>query len=163
MTTSSAPARCPCQLCTLQWRCFSSCRAAFGCLFLTKASKEKSNIKHNDKTLAQNRTLIYYFYNRHSVFKIHYLMAVLVYLKSLSLLFHGINYHFIQTKGEHVEAWAILYYITHLLKGAVLFITIVLIGTGWNFIKHILTDKEKKLFMLVIPLQVKISIFFLLT
>ncbi|XP_029667624.1 protein GPR107 [Formica exsecta] len=92
--------------------------------------------------------------SKHSVFKIHYLMAVLVYLKSFSLLFHGINYHFIQTKGEHVEAWAILYYITHLLKGAVLFITIVLIGTGWNFIKHILTDKEKKLFMLVIPLQV---------
>ncbi|KAG5313714.1 GP107 protein, partial [Acromyrmex insinuator] len=51
--------------------------------------------------------------SKHSVFKIHYLMAVLVYLKSFSLLFHGINYHFIQTK-----------------------------------------DKEKKLFMLVIPLQV---------
>ncbi|XP_050590843.1 protein GPR107 isoform X2 [Bombus affinis] len=91
---------------------------------------------------------------KHPVFKIHYLMAILVYLKSLSLLFHGINYHFIQTKGEHVAAWAILYYITHLLKGAVLFITIVLIGTGWTFIKHILADKEKKLFMIAIPLQV---------
>lgn len=94
---------------------------------------------------------------RHPVFKIHYLMAVLVYLKSMSLLFHGINYHFIQTKGEHVAAWAILYYITHLLKGAVLFITIVLIGTGWTFIKHILADKDKKLFMIAIPLQVSIT------
>lgn len=84
-------------------------------------------------------------------------MAVLVYLKSMSLLFHGINYHFIQTKGEHVAAWAILYYITHLLKGAVLFITIVLIGTGWTFIKHILADKDKKLFMIAIPLQVSIK------
>ncbi|XP_053994681.1 protein GPR107 isoform X1 [Hylaeus volcanicus] len=92
--------------------------------------------------------------SKHPVFKIHYLMAVLVYLKSLSLLFHGINYHFIKTKGEHVAAWAILYYITHLLKGAVLFITIVLVGTGWTFIKHILADKDKKLFMIVIPLQV---------
>ncbi|XP_011498001.1 PREDICTED: protein GPR107 [Ceratosolen solmsi marchali] len=92
--------------------------------------------------------------SKHPVFKIHYLMAVLVYLKSLSLLFHGINFHFIQTKGEHVAAWAILYYITHLLKGAVLFITIVLVGTGWTFIKHILADKDKKLFMIVIPLQV---------
>lgn len=92
--------------------------------------------------------------SKHPVFKIHYLMAILVYLKSLSLLFHGINYHFIQTKGEHVAAWAILYYIAHLLKGAVLFITIVLIGTGWTFIKHILADKDKKLFMIVIPLQV---------
>ncbi|XP_033330292.1 protein GPR107 isoform X2 [Megalopta genalis] len=92
--------------------------------------------------------------SKHPVFKIHYLMTVLVYLKSLSLLFHGINYHFIKTKGEHVAAWAILYYITHLLKGAVLFITIVLVGTGWTFIKHILADKDKKLFMIVIPLQV---------
>ncbi|XP_017888009.1 protein GPR107 isoform X2 [Ceratina calcarata] len=92
--------------------------------------------------------------SKHPVFKIHYLMAVLVYLKSMSLLFHGINYHFIQTKGEHVAAWAILYYITHLLKGAVLFITIMLIGTGWTFIKHILADKDKKLFMIAIPLQI---------
>ncbi|GLG94300.1 hypothetical protein R5R35_002229 [Gryllus longicercus] len=92
--------------------------------------------------------------SRHPVYKIHYLMAVLVYLKSLSLLFHGINYHFIQTKGEHVAAWAILYYVAHLLKGAVLFITIVLVGTGWTFIKHILSEKDKKIFMIVIPLQV---------
>uniref|UniRef100_A0A1B6CWU3 GOST seven transmembrane domain-containing protein n=1 Tax=Clastoptera arizonana TaxID=38151 RepID=A0A1B6CWU3_9HEMI len=92
--------------------------------------------------------------SKHPVFKIHYLMAVLVYLKSLSLLFHAINFHFIQTKGEHVAAWAILYYITHLLKGSVLFITIVLIGTGWTFIKHLLSEKDKKIFMIVIPLQV---------
>ncbi|XP_023949176.1 protein GPR107 [Bicyclus anynana] len=90
----------------------------------------------------------------HKVYKIHYIMCVLVYLKAISLAFHGINYHFIQTKGEHVTAWAILYYITHLLKGAVLFVTIVLVGTGWNFIKHILADRDKKIFMIVIPLQV---------
>lgn len=41
------------------------------------------------------------------------------------------------------------------LKGALLFITIALIGTGWAFIKHILSDKDKKIFMIVIPLQVR--------
>ncbi|XP_045510438.1 protein GPR107 [Colias croceus] len=92
--------------------------------------------------------------SRHKVFRIHIIMCVLVYLKAMSLAFHGINYHFIQTRGEHVTAWAILYYITHLLKGAVLFVTIVLVGTGWNFIKHILADRDKKIFMIVIPLQV---------
>ncbi|KAG5676752.1 hypothetical protein PVAND_006561 [Polypedilum vanderplanki] len=96
--------------------------------------------------------------SKHPVFKIHYLMGVLVFLKSLNLMFHSINFHFIEIKGEHVETWAILYYITHLLKGACLFITIVLIGTGWTFIKHILSDKDKKIFMIVIPLQVLANI-----
>jgi hypothetical protein len=41
------------------------------------------------------------------------------------------------------------------LKGALLFITIALIGTGWAFIKHILSDKDKKIFVIVIPLQVR--------
>nr|CAD7396200.1 unnamed protein product [Timema cristinae] len=54
--------------------------------------------------------------SKHPVYKIHYLMGILVYLKSLSLMFHGINYHFIQTKGEHVAAWAILYYVAHLVS-----------------------------------------------
>lgn len=38
-----------------------------------------------------------------------------------------------------------------------MFITIALIGTGWAFVKHILSDKDKKIFMIVIPLQVKFS------
>lgn len=41
-------------------------------------------------------------------------MAVLVYLKSLSLLFHSINFHFIEISGTHVATWAVLYYVTHL-------------------------------------------------
>ncbi|CAN7937048.1 unnamed protein product [Ixodes hexagonus] len=90
---------------------------------------------------------------RQDTYKIHFLMGLLVFVKSCSLLLHGINYHFISKDGSPIEAWAVLFYITHLLKGALLFITIVLIGTGWAFIKHILSDKDKKIFMIVIPLQ----------
>ena len=50
------------------------------------------------------------------VFRIHWVMATLVYVKALSLFFHGVNYHKIENFGHHIEAWAILYYITHLLK-----------------------------------------------
>ncbi|XP_067829121.1 protein GPR108-like [Heptranchias perlo] len=92
--------------------------------------------------------------HRYSVFKIHWLMAALAFTKSISILFHAINYYFIAVKGSAIEGWAVMYYITHLLKGALLFITLALIGTGWAFVKYILSDKDKKIFMIVIPLQV---------
>ncbi|XP_070532349.1 protein GPR107-like isoform X2 [Ptychodera flava] len=92
--------------------------------------------------------------HKEDVFKIHYLMLTLIFLKSLSLLFHAIDYHFIAKDGFPMESWAVMYYITHLLKGSLLFITIVFIGAGWAFIKQILSDKDKKIFVIVIPLQV---------
>lgn len=52
-------------------------------------------------------------------------MAALVYLKSLSLFFHGVNYVKIETNGYHIETWAILYYITHLLKVSFCFCFVV--------------------------------------
>jgi len=88
------------------------------------------------------------------VFRIHWIMAALVFLKSLSLFFHGVNYTKIAANGIHMESWAVLYYITHLLKGGLLFFTIVLIGSGWAFVKHVLSSNEKKVFMVVLPLQV---------
>ncbi|KAJ8927949.1 hypothetical protein NQ314_019582, partial [Rhamnusium bicolor] len=92
--------------------------------------------------------------SKHPVYKIHYMMAVLVFLKAVSLAFHGVNYHYIERLGVHLATWAILFYIAHLLKGALLFVVLVLVGTGWTFIKHVLTPRDKKLFMAVIPLQV---------
>ncbi|XP_076977046.1 protein GPR108 isoform X1 [Tamandua tetradactyla] len=92
--------------------------------------------------------------NTYSVFKIHWLMAALAFTKSISLLFHSINYYFINSQGHPIEGLAVMHYITHLLKGALLFITIALIGSGWAFVKYVLSDKEKKIFGIVIPLQV---------
>ncbi|ROL54845.1 Protein GPR108 [Anabarilius grahami] len=98
----------------------------------------------------------------YSVFKIHWLMAALAYTKAVSLLFHSINYHFINSEGHPIEGWAVMYYITHLLKGALLFITLALIGTGFAFVKYILSDKEKKIFMIVIPLQVLANVSYII-
>lgn len=92
--------------------------------------------------------------NTYNVFKIHWLMAALAFTKSVSLLFHSINYYFINSQGHPIEGLAVMHYITHLLKGALLFITIALIGSGWAFVKYVLSDKEKKIFGIVIPLQV---------
>lgn len=87
------------------------------------------------------------------VFMIHYMMALLVVIKGLSLAFHSIDLYFISKDGTP-ETWAIIFYVVHLLKGVLLFICLLLIGTGWAFIKYVLSDREKKLFMIVIPLQV---------
>nr|XP_011744654.1 protein GPR108 isoform X1 [Macaca nemestrina] len=92
--------------------------------------------------------------NMYSVFKIHWLMAALAFTKSISLLFHSINYYFINSQGHPIEGLAVMHYITRLLKGALLFITIALIGSGWAFIKCVLSDKEKKVFGIVISMQV---------
>lgn len=100
--------------------------------------------------------------HRYSVFKIHWLMAALAFTKSTSLVFHSINYHFINIEGHRIEGWAVMYYITHLLKGALLFITLALIGTGWAFVKYILSDKEKKIFVIVIPLQVLANVAYII-
>ncbi|CAB1413901.1 unnamed protein product [Pleuronectes platessa] len=56
--------------------------------------------------------------HRYSVFKIHWLMAALAFTKATSLVFHSINFYFINTEGHPIEGWAVMYYITHLLKGA---------------------------------------------
>nr|KAG5705751.1 hypothetical protein BaRGS_027410 [Batillaria attramentaria] len=92
--------------------------------------------------------------SKEDVYKIHYLMLVVIFIKSLACLFHGVNMYFIQINGVHEEAWAILWYIVYLTRGALMFVTVLLIGAGWAFIKHVLTDREKKLFLIVIPLQV---------
>ncbi|CAG9856922.1 unnamed protein product [Phyllotreta striolata] len=96
--------------------------------------------------------------SKHPVFKLHYLMAVLVFLKALSLAFHGVNYHYIEQLGVHLATWAILFYIAHLLKGAVLFVVLGLVGTGWTFIKHVLSPRDKKVFLVVIPLQILVNV-----
>uniref|UniRef100_H2YLS9 GOST seven transmembrane domain-containing protein n=1 Tax=Ciona savignyi TaxID=51511 RepID=H2YLS9_CIOSA len=90
---------------------------------------------------------------KNPVFKIHYLMAAVVFVKGLSITFHAVDYYFIGKNGK-LEAWAIIFYVIHLLKGILLFMCLLLIATGWAFIKYILNDREKKIIMVVIPLQV---------
>jgi len=85
--------------------------------------------------------------------RVHHLMTLLVILKMLSLLFETIQFHYIKTTGSGA-GWSIVYYIFAGLKGIILFVLIALIGTGWSFIKPFLSEKDKKIFLVVIPLQI---------
>lgn len=87
------------------------------------------------------------------VFFIHYLMTVLVIIKTFAVLFKSIELHYLKLNG-HPGGWAVIYYIFAFLKGIMMFVVIALIGTGWTFIKPFLSDKDKKIFLIVISLQI---------
>lgn len=90
---------------------------------------------------------------RGQVHHIHHLMTVLLVLKTLSMLFESIRYHYIKTYGDG-EGWDIVYYVFAFLKGVMLFVVILLIGTGWSFVKPFLNDREKKIVFVVLVMQV---------
>lgn len=52
------------------------------------------------------------------------------------------------------HGWDVLFYIFQFFRVVLLFTVIILIGTGWSFLKPFLQENEKKLLMIVIPLQV---------
>ncbi|KAF2313528.1 hypothetical protein GH714_011466 [Hevea brasiliensis] len=90
---------------------------------------------------------------RLTIFRIHFFMLAVVVLKALNLLCEAEDKSYIKRTGS-AHGWDVLFYIFSFLKGITLFTLIVLIGTGWSFLKPYLQDKEKKVLMIVIPLQV---------
>lgn len=90
---------------------------------------------------------------RLTVYRIHFFMLAVVILKALNLLCEAEDKSYIKRTGS-AHGWDVLFYIFSFLKGITLFSLIVLIGTGWSFLKPYLQDKEKKVLIIVIPLQV---------
>ncbi|XP_027101548.2 protein CANDIDATE G-PROTEIN COUPLED RECEPTOR 7-like [Coffea arabica] len=94
---------------------------------------------------------------RLTVFAIHFFMLAVVILKALNLLCEAEDKSYINRTGS-AHGWDVLFYVFSFFKGITLFSLIVLIGTGWSFLKPYLQDKEKKVLMIVIPLQVVANI-----
>ncbi|CAN0915155.1 Protein CANDIDATE G-PROTEIN COUPLED RECEPTOR 7 [Linum grandiflorum] len=92
-----------------------------------------------------------------TVFRIHFFMLVVVIMKALKLLCEDEDKSYIKRTGS-AHDWDVVFYIFSFFKGITLFTLIVLIGTGWLFLKPYLQDKEKKVLMIVIPLQVVANI-----
>lgn len=101
---------------------------------------------------------VYFLYKKRlTAFKIHFFMLAVLILKGLNLLCEAEDKSYIKRTGS-AHGWDVLFYIFSFLKGISLFTLIVLIGTGWSFLKPYLQDKEKKVLMIVIPLQVVANI-----
>lgn len=88
-----------------------------------------------------------------TVYPIHYMMGFLLTLKTLSLFFESIRYHYLRVTG-HAVLWSAVYYTFAFLKGITLFTVILLIGSGWSFVKPFLSQREKKMIMAILVLQV---------
>ncbi|KAJ4969562.1 hypothetical protein NE237_016263 [Protea cynaroides] len=93
------------------------------------------------------------FKQRPTVDKIHLIMGALLIVKALKILCASEDKSFVRRTGTP-HGWDVAFYIFSFLKGIMLFTVIVLIGTGWSFLKPYLQDREKKVLMIVIPLQV---------
>lgn len=87
------------------------------------------------------------------IHNIHYMMLGLLVFKCFSIFFESIRYHYIALYGVS-EMWSILYYIFTFLKGIMLFVVILLIGSGYSLMKNYLHDNEKKIIWIVLVLQV---------
>ena len=97
------------------------------------------------------------FTHRSTTHKIHFLMLALVAFKALATMCEAGMYHMKRTTGSP-DGWNIAYYIFSLFRGVLLFTVIVLLGTGWSFLKPFLSDREKRIIMLVLPVQVMANV-----
>lgn len=86
------------------------------------------------------------------VLSIHYLMAVLLGFKVLSLLFESIRFHYIAMVGSS-ELWSIVYYVFVSIKGMLLFLVLMLIGSGWTIMKHCLDERQQRVIVVVLSFQ----------
>ena len=97
-------------------------------------------------------TSVWYPSQYGKIHQIHYMMLLLLIFKCLSITTESIRYHYIALYGVS-EMWSILYYIFTFFKGIILFVVILLIGSGYNLMKT-LNENEKKIIWIVLVLQV---------
>jgi len=88
---------------------------------------------------------------------IHHLMTALVCIKFLSVFFHAIKFHIMKADGT-AHGWTAVYYVFTFMKGILMFTVILLIGTGWSLFKPFLSERDKRIVAIVIPLQIMTNI-----
>lgn len=93
----------------------------------------------------------------HMIRTIHYLMTILLIFKILTLFCEAFKYHSLKVSG-HNDGWSTMYYIFSFLKGTLMFVVIILIGTGWSYIKPFLTERDKQIVLGMLVAQVLVNV-----
>ncbi|KXZ52730.1 hypothetical protein GPECTOR_8g123 [Gonium pectorale] len=105
---------------------------------------------------------LWMYRNKQHSHKIHYLMFALGFFKALTLLSQALMVYYIERTGS-ADGWNIAYYVFTFLRGILFFTVVVLIGTGWSYMKPFLGEKEARIIMIVVPLQVFANIAIIIT
>jgi len=95
---------------------------------------------------------------RRNVRPIHKVMYVLLVLKILTLITNLIMMWHRSTTGAMSGTLDVLHYGVQALKAAVLFAVMVLLGTGWSLIKPFLSERDLKILVVVLSLQITANI-----
>lgn len=87
------------------------------------------------------------------IYAIHHLMTIVLVLKTASMFFESVRYHYIRIYG-HAELWSFVYYFLNFIKGIFLFTVILLLGSGWSFFQPVLGKKQSRVIVVVFLLQI---------
>ncbi|KAF9187974.1 hypothetical protein BGZ50_001663 [Haplosporangium sp. Z 11] len=87
------------------------------------------------------------------VFWPHKLIFILAIMIGIQKTFQALKMHYLRT-GHDAEGWTVMFYIFAFLKGSLSILIITLIASGWMFIKPFLSQKDKKIILVIIPLQI---------
>lgn len=99
---------------------------------------------------------------REAVHKIHWLMAALVAFKAATLLAQAVLTNVVESQGSP-HGWNWVYYFFTACRGLLFFSVVVLIGTGWSYMKPFIDDRTRRVLLTVIPLQVFANLAIIIT
>ncbi|ORZ19879.1 lung seven transmembrane receptor-domain-containing protein [Absidia repens] len=87
------------------------------------------------------------------VFRAHWLMFVLMVIIVINKALQSAKYHFMKI-GMLSEGWSIGFYVFASIKGLLSILIIILLASGWMFIKPFLSSRDKSVISIVVPLQI---------
>lgn len=92
------------------------------------------------------------------VMKIHFAMLFLGILKSVTLFLQAAVYAHRNSTGGTGALVDVVFVVVGAVKTAVLFVIVILLGTGWSISKAVVTEREQKLILVVLILQLIVNI-----